>query len=295
METILQALPSQADVLAKLVAWGNARPAIRAMILTSSLARPGGPVDILSDYDVILAVTDSDHFGQDDAWVFDYGPPMVRWGDQSELYGLTTYFRGVVYTDSIKIDYTVWPSELLARIAAEPALPEELDEGYRVLLDKDSATSGWKPPAHKAFVPAQPTEAGYQTLVETFWWSTTYVAKSLWRDELVFARWVLEQDIKDETLRCLLEWRIEIDHDWAVRPGVHGRGLKQRLPPDLWSELASTCVGPEIEANWDALARTMALFRRVAKEVGSALGYAYPQALDDQVTAYLNAIRKLPH
>ncbi len=71
--------------------------------------------------------------------------------------------------------------------------------------------------------------------------------------------------------------------------------MKQRLPPDLWSELASTCVGPEIEANWDALARTMALFRRVAKEVGSALGYAYPQALDDQVTAYLNAIRKLPH
>ena len=69
----MQALPQEAEVLARLVAWGETHPSIRAMILTSSLARPGAPVDLLSDYDVILAVTDPDRFGREDAWLSDYG------------------------------------------------------------------------------------------------------------------------------------------------------------------------------------------------------------------------------
>ena len=125
-------------------------------------------------------------------------------------------------------------------------------------------------------------------------WTTTYVAKSLWRDDLVFAKFCIDHDLKLEALRRLLEWRLEIDHDWRVKPGVYGRGLKRLLPADLWSELAATYVGPEIEDNWAALWRTTALFRRVAGEVGVALGYAYPQRVDDRVSAYLNAIRQLP-
>jgi len=63
---------------------------------------------------------------------------------------------------------------------------------------------------------------------------------------------------------------------------------------DIWSDFASTYVGPDSEDNWAALFRSTTLFRRVAMEVGGALGYAYPQSLDDQVGAYLDAVRKLP-
>jgi hypothetical protein len=55
----MRALPTEAEVLTKLVAWADAVRAVRALLLTSSRARPGGPVDALSDYDLILAVTDS--------------------------------------------------------------------------------------------------------------------------------------------------------------------------------------------------------------------------------------------
>src|SRR5579871_4369331 len=288
-------LPQEAEVLAKMVAWGSAEPAIRAMILTSSLTRPNGPVDMLSDYDLILAVTDVARFGGEDTWQYDYGRPMVRWGDESTLLGLNTYFRGVVYADYIKIDYSIWPMELLDRIAAAPALPEELDVGYRILLDKDGRTSEWKPPTYQAHIPARPTEAEYLAVVEECWWTATYVAKSLWREEPVFTKFCLDYDIKLGVLRRMLEWRIELDHNWAVKPGVWGRGLKQRLPADTWSELANTYVGMETEANWDALFHTLALFRRVAKEVGSALGYTYPQQVDDQVSAYLHKVRQLPN
>jgi aminoglycoside 6-adenylyltransferase len=120
------------------------------------------------------------------------------------------------------------------------------------------------------------------------------VAKALWRGEVVFAKFVLDYDMKLGALRRLLEWRVEIDHDWSVKPGRFGRGLERSLPADSWSELASTYVGTDIEDNWNALLRSTALFRRVATEVGDALGYQYPQRVDDLVTAQINEVRKLP-
>ncbi len=55
--------------------------------------------------------------------------------------------------------YSIWPVELLERIAAVAFLPDQLDVGYRVLLDKDQRTAGWKQPSYQAHIPARPTEA----------------------------------------------------------------------------------------------------------------------------------------
>ena len=280
-------LPSETEVLDKVVRWANARPDIRAVIISSSRVRPGAPVDMLSDYDVILAVTDVERFAHDDAWIHEYGRLMVLWGDQSQLYGLPTYFRGAIYADYVKVDWSIWPIALLERVAAEPSLPDTLDVGYKVLLDKDSLTAGWLPPSYRAHIPARPTAAEYLAVVEEFWWSATYVAKSLWRDELVFARFCLDQDMRLGVCRKMLEWRIELDHDWSLKPGVLGRGLKKLLPADVWEELEATFVGPGLEENWEAL------FRRVGREVGSALGYAYPMSTDAEVSAYLEAVREM--
>jgi len=287
-------IPQEKEVVDKLVAWGTAHPLVRAMILTSSRTRPDGPVDLLSDYDLILVVSDVGPFAFDDAWISEYGRPMVRWGDQGETYGLATYFRGVVYQNYVRIDYSICLVELLDRISAETALQDELDAGYRVLLDKDQRTVGWKQPSYQAYIPSRPADAEYQALVEEFWWGTTYVAKSLWRDELIFAKWVLDADLKLETMRRMLEWRIEIDHHWKLAPGLHGRGLMQLLPPAIWTAFASSYGSLDVEETWAALDRVIALFRQVAQDVGNAFGYAYPQQVDDQVSAYLEAIREMP-
>lgn len=46
-------IPQENDVVERLIAWGMSHPLIRAMILTSSRTRPDGPVNMLSDYDLI--------------------------------------------------------------------------------------------------------------------------------------------------------------------------------------------------------------------------------------------------
>jgi aminoglycoside 6-adenylyltransferase len=243
---------------------------------------------------VLLVLTDTRPLARDDGWLSELGTPLTLFRDRQRLWGSTTYTRLVLYEDHTKVDYTLWPVTLLRRVVERQRLPDLLDWGYRVLLDKDGLTAGLPAPTHTAHIPVRPSERAYRALVEEFWWETIYVAKNLWRDELVHARYNLEVVMKLDLLRRLLEWRIEIDHDWSWKPGIVGRGLKWHLTPDTWAEVEATYAGPGIEENWEALFATTTLFRRVAIEVGEALGYPYPADLDRRVSAYLEEVRRMP-
>ena len=58
-------------------------------------------------------------------------------------------------------------------------------------------------------------------------------------------------------------------------------------------ELESTYVGAGEQENWDALFKTIALYRRVAIEVGHHLGYSYPHELDRRAMEYLRKVQNL--
>jgi aminoglycoside 6-adenylyltransferase len=107
------------------------------------------------------------------------------------------------------------------------------------------------------------------------------------------AKYMLDGWIRHHNLREMLEWRVEIDHEWSLKPGNQGRYLKRRLPAEYWSELEATFAGPGIEENWQSLFGMIALFRKTAVEVGSALGYAYPYDLDQRATAFLQRVWEL--
>jgi aminoglycoside 6-adenylyltransferase len=248
-------------------------------VLTSTRARVEGPPDALSDYDVIVALDDLSAFDP----VAAYGTPAARWGDEHDVHGTSTLFRGVVYNDGVKVDWTVWPARVTELIAAH-GLDDSLDVGYRVLLDKDGTTGRWAAPTFRAHIPAKPTEAEYVALVEEFWWSATYIAKADARGERLFSRFILEVDLTHTVLRRMLEWLIETGRDWNWRPGANGRGIERELPVELAAEL---------DAAAGSFDRTVTLFRRTAREVGDSLDYVYPQLADDVVSAYI-ADLKIP-
>jgi aminoglycoside 6-adenylyltransferase len=215
-----------------------------------------------------------------------YGPPLARWGDEHDVHGVRRLFRGVVYEDWVKIDWSLWPVEA-ARLVGERGLTDDLDVGYRVLLDKDGLTAGWPPATYRAHIPSPPTEAEYVALVEEFWWGASYVGKSLWRGERFFSRFVLDVDLRHGALRRMLEWLLEIEHGWSLRPGAYGRGVERLLPEDVVRDLDALF---EVDG-WEAFDRTAALFRRVAGSVGKALGYAYPEHVDESATSHLARLR----
>ena len=289
---LMLSLPEEADVLARLVAWGRADPAIRALVLTSSRARADESVDDLSDYDLIVAVDDPAAFLADDTWVDGYGRPLARWGDEHELYGSTTTFCGVVYADGVKVDYTVWPAAFLERVAQAETLPEDLDVGYRVLLDKDGAdcrlAGGDLPSPHPREADGDGVPSARRGVL---------VGHDLRRQGSLARGGRLREvraRLRRQARRASTNARVAdrarprlVAAAGRVRP--RPRATSPRRPPV--GALRARTSGTDIEDNWNALFRTTALFRRVATEVGDALGYAYPLDVDEAVTAHLEAVR----
>ena len=278
----------------RLILWADSQQLIRAMILTSSRAIPHAPVDLLSDYDVILVARSIEPYYVDRTWLAVFGPVLAVYRDPLiDVNGLTRSAYVVQYENGLKIDFNLWPVELLQRVSAGEQLPVEFDAGYQVLLDKDDLTTRLGPPTYSGYIPTPPTEQEYSELLEGFFLDTTYVAKFLWRDDVMAAKHILDYSLKQGHLRPLLEWHAEIEHQWSLKPGPYGRRLKQYSRPDLWADLERTYTGAELDQNWEALFLTIELMRRVATEVGKHLGYGYPHELEQRVVAYLRKVKQL--
>jgi aminoglycoside 6-adenylyltransferase len=284
-------------VITNLIQWAKTRDAIRAVLLTSTRAVPvpNAPVDEFSDYDVVLFVEDIHPFHEGRSWLEDFGEVLVAYWDPiypDPDYGIEKFGNVTQYADGLKIDFTLCPLEMLRKIVRAPSLPAELDAGYRVLLDKDQLTDGMQSPTYRAYIPVPPTNEVYQTMINDFFSDPPYVAKCLLREELFPAKWCLDYDMKHVYLRPMLEWLMGLHHNWSLPTGSLGKGLKKKLPSEIWSQLEDAYAGADITDNWEALFRTMALFRRVAMEVGKGLGYIYPLDLDERVTGYVKEVRR---
>lgn len=281
-------------VFKRLIQWAERRADIRAMLLTSTRAVPGASVDELSDYDVILIVEDIYPFFEDRTWLDEFGDVLVAYWDPIYAdpdHGIAKTANVTQYADGLKIDFTLWPVELLRAVVRAPALQAELDAGYRILMDKEELTTGMKPPTYSAYIPAPPTRQEYLKHINDFFSDAPYAAKCLLRGELFPLKWCLDHDMKHVYLRPVLEWRVALDREGSVPVGALGKGLKKHLPPGLWSQLEATYAGASLAENWEALFRTIALFRQVAMEVGERLGYEYPFDLDERVTGFVKAMQ----
>ena len=282
------------SVTDRLILWAEKQDLIRAVLLYRSRASPHASIDIFSDYDILLAVTDVRRFNQDDHWLQDFGEVLVVFRNPIgldsgfESFGFITH-----YEEGVKIDYGVYPVEYLTWAATQPGLPDDLDNGYLVLLDKDHLTAALPPPTYTAYTPSPPSEQGYRALIDEFFNDSAYVAKNLWRDNLFSVKLSLDYIMKFHCLRKMLEWRMGINNHWSVKPGAYGKGLKPWVEPAIWAELEATYVGAGTAENWDALFRTIHLFRELALEVADHLGYQYPLEMDQRVVSYLEKVRNL--
>jgi len=279
-----------------IIRWAESQENIRVMLITSTRAIPNVKRDILSDYDVILIVESIQPYVEDRTWINDFGDVLVVYWDPvypDPVHGIDMIANVTQYKSGLKIDFTLQPVSLFEKIVTAPALPTELDAGYRVLLDKDGLTKSMLPPTGTGYIPKPPTLATYQLIINDFFSDAPYVAKCLWRDELMPARWCLDFDMRYVYLQKFLECRAGMDHNWSLPVGVNGKGLKKQLPPELWSQLEGIFAGASLEDNWKALMNMIAVFRRVAMEVGEHLGYSYPHELDQGVTAYVEKIRHM--
>lgn len=287
--------PNEKEFYPLIIAWAQANPLVRAMLITSTRALPNTTPDILSDYDIVLALEDIHPFHADRGWLSAFGSVLALYRDPIETMGGFLQSGYVIqFEGGLKIDFTLWECGMLRQVAAAGQLPDEFDAGYLILLDKDGLTEGMRPPTYRAYIPKPPAESKFIEMIENFFLETGYVAKYLWRDDPMAAKFILDYCMKQEHLLPMLEWHVECAHNWSLKTGPHGRGMKKWLRADLWTQLERTYTGAALEENWETLDRMIVLMRTTALEVGQCLGYTYPDEMEQRARVYVEQVKHLP-
>ncbi|HMQ54346.1 MAG TPA: aminoglycoside 6-adenylyltransferase [Anaerolineae bacterium] len=277
---------TESEVLEVLKRWAEPQANVRTVLLTGSRADPRRQPDRLADYDVEVFVRDVRPFIENDAWVSHFGPVMVRWPRTPQpTFSADWITQLVLYQDGLRIDFQI--------TTLAPGASENLDSGYRVVVDKDKVAAHLPEPTYTRELLGLPTAQAFADRLNAFWWDIVYVAKGLHRGELNYAKAMLDGTIRFDKLQPLLEWHIGLHHDWSVDPGLYGRWFHKYLEPGLWHSYTQTFAGAEFADNWRALLATLDLVRQVGRSLAGALGFEYPAETDRQVTAYIEWIRAL--
>ncbi len=277
--------------LADFESWATRTDEVRGAVLTSSHARNDSSTDALSDYDIELYVRGLDPILEGDKWLEVFGSVLIVWPYKpSEADGWVT--RLAIFDDGLKVDCQISTVASMKRLNQKPLLPH-YEVGYRVLVDKDHEVVDPDPATNQAYFTEKPTAEEFQELIHRFWWTTTYVAKCLWRGEFFYAKYEFDSNLRIRKLQPMIEWYIGTQHCWSVNPGVFGRKFRRYLDESTWIELESTYAGADVDQNWNALFKTIELFKRLAETVGSSLDYTYPIELEHKMMDYLYGIKNL--
>jgi aminoglycoside 6-adenylyltransferase len=264
---------------------------IRAVIMNGSRVNPNAPKDFFQDYDVVYVVTEKESFLVDPNWVRVFGELMILQlpdemsdpppdPESRDFYGYLMQFA-----DGNRIDLSLFP---VSRI---DHLPE--DSLTMVLLDKDGILPHYDPPNESGYLPKPPTAKAFFDCTNEFWWVCPYVAKGLWRREIVYAKHMLDDYVREQ-LDKMLAWYVGVQSGFQNSIGKCGKYLEMCLEPELWQLLLCTYSDAGYEHTWDALLAMGELFRRIATQVADHFGFSYPYGDDQRVTAHLEHVRKLP-
>ena len=280
---------SEREMLDLILAVAKGDERIRAVIMNGSRANPNARPDPFRDFDIIYLVTDVAPFRRNLDWIRPFGELMILqtpddMGDarSRERAG---YQYLMQFTDGNRIDLMVYP------IAQATGLRD--DTLSLPILDKDGRLEGFPPPSERGYLPVPPAAKEFADCCNEFWWVSAYVAKGLWRDQLTYARCMLDQALRDELMK-MLTWYIGRKTGYTRNLGVFGKYFEKYLEPELWQLLRKTYAKGDSDATWDALFAMCHLFRRAAIPLADHYGFSYPHEDDRRVIAHLDHVRHLP-
>jgi len=263
---------------------------IRAVIMNGSRANPNAPRDIFQDFDIVYIVTDIAPYIRNLEWIKRFGEPMIIQlpDDMGEPPPIRAegYTYLMQFTDGNRIDLGVYPFSSLDDLLQ--------DSQTIILLDKDGIIPELPPAGDTGYLPLPPTAKQFSDCCNEFWWVCPYVAKGLWREQIIHAHHMLDEVIRTELMKMLV-WYIGCQTGFKVNPGKFGKYYSRYLTPELWQLYLNTYADSDYTHIWEALFAMGELFRTIATEVSLHQGFVYPMDDDTHVSAHLHHVRDLPH
>lgn len=262
---------------------------IRVVIMNGSRANPNAPRDLFQDFDIVYFVTDVIPFRYNEEWINRFGELMIMQMPEDMLDASPGNDGGFTYlmqfTDGNRLDLGICPlTELDQRCRDSLSL---------LLLDKDGRIDTLPPPSEEDYVPKPPSAKAFSDCCNEFWWVCPYVAKGLWRKEIVYAKYMLDHIVQSELMK-MLNWYIGVKTGFSQNPGKMGRFFKRYLETDVWNMLEKTYADARYDKTWEALFATCRLFRKTALTVAENFVFQYPHRDDERVSAHLEHVQNLP-
>jgi aminoglycoside 6-adenylyltransferase len=280
---------SEQEMVELIVSTAKNDDRIRAVMLNGSRVNPNAPRDIFQDFDIAYFVTDIGSFTRDHTWIERFGeimilqmpeamqdPPPMNDGHFAYL---------MQFTDGNRIDLTLFPITKLHEFEKESL--------SSMLLDKDGIFGPLPAPSDSDHLPKPPTAKAFSDCCNEFWWVSTYVAKGLWREEIIYAKYILDSSIREQLMK-MLTWHVGIKTQFTDGPGKFGKHLKQHLEPTHWAMLEKTYSDASYENTWEALHTMCDLFRIIATGVAEYFHFDYPYDDDERVSTHLKHVQSLP-
>jgi len=280
---------SAEEMLGLIVSTAASDDRVRAVIMNGSRINPNARQDIFQDFDIVYLVTDVDSFKRDQQWINRFGELMIlqmpdAMGEPSLINdGRFAYL--MQFTDGNRIDLTLFPIDSLTEY--------KKDSLSILLLDKDNVVGPLPAPSESDYLAAPPNAKAFFDCCNEFWWVCPYVAKGLWREEIVYAKYMLDHVVREQ-LRKMLTWYVGVQTEFLGNPGNYGKHLQRYLEPGLWEMLEKTYADADYDHTWEALFTMCELFRVVARQVATHFSFEYPNKDDDKVSAHLRHVRSLP-
>lgn len=275
-------------MLNKFLDWAQQEDVIRAMILTGSRAR-NEAVDFLADYDISLFVTDASTYTANNAWLENFGNTWVVVSDTILVNDKQYPTRLVIFEGGIKVDFTFYDIAVLKTLKPDNDLYKRFARGCKVLLDKDGLAKQLTIAPLKKAAPEKPSLQEFETVVNEFFFEVYHVAKYLHRRDLWHAKF-RDWAAKEFLLR-MIEWNERTRHDWDYNTYYLGVHMQSWINKDTYNDLQQTFGHFDVQDSWQALQATIALFRKLATQTATTLGYSYPNNVDKHITQFVQTLQ----
>lgn len=280
---------SSEEILELILTYAKNDERVRAVGLNGSRANPNVPKDIFQDFDIVYLVNNIRPFIEDRKWLDIFGERiMMQTPEEMSLFPSALGERFsylMLFTDGNRIDLTLIPLEEKWKYCKE-------DKLTIILLDKDNCLPEVSPPTDEDYCVKRPSAEFFTDCCNEFWWVSTYVAKGLWRKEILYAHDHLNTFLRPMLIQ-MLEWKVGIEQDYSISIGKSGKYLENYLSEKEWRALLSTYASGSYGEVWSGLFTMVNLFRAAAEFVAGRLGFSYSKEEDEKVTAYLTLVNSL--
>lgn len=268
-----------------ILGFAKANNSIKAVLLNGSRANPNAKKDKFMDFDIVYVVDRTEPFIKNKDFISYFGKILImQEPDNPNLFvpeypNEEKYTYLIQFTDGNRIDLTFAVSKFAEKICKE-------DSQTVVLIDKNNIFSEISSPSDKSYHIKRPSEDEFLACCNEFWWLSTYIAKGLWRNQVVYAIEIFNQDVHPEFMK-MMRWSVGINNDFKVSSGKYDKYFQKLLPPEIYQKLLKTYPTAEEQSIWKSFKIMCELFNEIANQISNNLNFKYSSQESENVMKYI--------